>query len=187
MSGLLSSWVDGTRTRLVAQAVREGSRVLDIGCGNGLLIRYLPRSISYVGVDINQEIIQWLSHQYPSFKFFQCRAGLDPLPSGPFDVVTLAGFIEHIDKEFHLKLLENIRKVLAPDSVVVLTTPTVFGGHFHKWLSKIGLVSREAAEEHKGFLSTGDLQVLFEMAGFSILKHCYYFMGSAHYILAQPR
>lgn len=186
VSGLLSFFVDGTRTRLVAQAVSPGKRVLDIGCGNGLLLKHLPPDIQYVGVELDPEILDHMRHKYPQHRFIAARAGTDPLPEGPFDVVIMAGFIEHLEFHLHKPLLQSIRKVIADQGEVILTTPTVFGGRFHKWLAQIGLVSKEAADEHKGFLSRGDLGRLFGETGFAVKRHGHYFLGLAHFVTARP-
>lgn len=187
VTGVLSFLVDGTRSKLVGKNIMPGKRILDIGCGNGLLIPFLPESVSYVGVDINQEVLDWLKKKYPRLTFSVCEAGKNPLPSGPFDIVTLAGFIEHIEPALYFPLLKNIKEVLSEDGLIILTTPTVFGGHLHRWLSKIGLVSKEAAEEHKNFLSKTDLFALFQKTGFKIVEHRYYFLGCAHYVSAKVR
>ncbi len=36
---------------------RAGGRVLDVACGTGLNLRYLPASVEYVGVDISPEML----------------------------------------------------------------------------------------------------------------------------------
>lgn len=187
VSGLLSGFIDERRTRLIAKAVQSAKTILDIGCGNGLLIPHLSSSVSYCGIDINQEIITYLKERYPHFKFLSCRAGVEKLPlfSDPFNAVVLAGFVEHIESSLHLNLLKNIRELLQKDGMVILTTPTVFGGRVHKWLAFMGLASKAAAQEHKCFLSKGELLCLLKTAGFKSIVHHYYFCGLAQFVSAK--
>lgn len=39
--------------------IKPGFMVLDVGCGYGNLLEYLPKNINYVGIDINQNYINY--------------------------------------------------------------------------------------------------------------------------------
>lgn len=78
----------------------KNATVLDFGCGNGLyriLLGAYPATAQwkYVGVDINEEVIEWCRHEHSESRF-QCIKTGRPLPFGEkeFDVVLACGVIQ---------------------------------------------------------------------------------------------
>src|SRR5215467_6911338 len=61
-------------TRYVKEFVRPStdSRILDIGCGPGIILEYLPASVDYVGYDFNQNYIEHAKKTYPGRGQFFC-------------------------------------------------------------------------------------------------------------------
>jgi len=92
---------------------KPGMRVLDVGCGPGFVIEYLP-NVHYVGTDINFKYIEHAKKRYGHRGEYHCMElnteNLRPL--GKFDVVLLNGVIHHIDDAGALELLTLIRNCL---------------------------------------------------------------------------
>lgn len=84
-----------------------------------------------------------------------------------FDSVALLAVIEHV--EDYAGLIKNISKSLKKNGAFVITTPSKFGDFLHGFLSRIGLVSKEAAEGHQKILSLEELSGLLERAGYEVL------------------
>lgn len=78
--------------------------LLDLGCGNGALLKYLSSQCEYTGVDHSESAIQYCSDLYPS-KTFVCEDLWNFLKkltrdNKKFDVVIFSGMIYHtVDKE----------------------------------------------------------------------------------------
>jgi SAM-dependent methyltransferase len=92
------------------QRVREGEKVLDIGCGNGAVAYSLAKAgASVTGVDLCEDNIRTAveKYQHPGLNFIMCDATRD-LPSDPFDIVILSNVLEHI--EHRVEFLLNIQK-----------------------------------------------------------------------------
>ncbi|MCB4755999.1 MAG: class I SAM-dependent methyltransferase [Elusimicrobia bacterium] len=168
--GLLSPWVDGMRTKKVAAHIPAGSRVLDVGCGSGLLIKALPAGCSYVGVDRDPSIILVNRERFPACEFhcFDASREAFPFQNQGFDVVALAALIEHVDQTD--QMFREIGRVLKKGGHAVLTTPSRGGGWVHHLLSSLGLLSCHAAEEHRGYWDEARSRVAAAATGLRLAR-----------------
>jgi ubiquinone/menaquinone biosynthesis C-methylase UbiE len=93
---------------------RPGLRVLDIGCGPGDLVTYLPE-VEYTGLDLSQSYITSARRRFGDRgRFFAARVSdLEPAELGHFDVVIAKSVLHHIDEEEALHLFGSASKVLA--------------------------------------------------------------------------
>lgn len=100
-------------------------RVLDIGCGTGGLAGVLAgRGARYLGGDLHRHVLQF-APPAAGAGFVQL-SGLDlPVASGSQDLVLAFDVIEHLvgGKVWQARLLAEVRRVLAPSGVCLLTTP----------------------------------------------------------------
>lgn len=86
--------------RVIAGMVAPGSKVLDVGCGDGSLLEHLvrTRSCEGVGVDIDLEaIVASLGRGLPSFQG-DVDAGLSEFPDQSFDYVVLNQTLQAVQK-----------------------------------------------------------------------------------------
>jgi SAM-dependent methyltransferase len=81
--------------------VKPGSRLLDIGCGTGWILDYLPRSVEYVGYDLNPKYIASAEARYGDRAKFFCADISDTsaprIEGESFDVVLALGLIHHLN------------------------------------------------------------------------------------------
>ena len=106
------------------------SRILDIGCGTGLLLDQLAPGVTYVGVDISPTAIgaaerrhaAWPQAQFHAASFRDWRC-----PLGDLDALVWAGIGRTWTRdgrkgrfEDWLEILERAEPWLAPDAVVIL-------------------------------------------------------------------
>ena len=83
-------------------------RLLDLGCGTGLLLDYLP-PIPYVGYDTNKSHIEYAKGQYGD-KFTSNSESI----KGMFDIIVAIGLLHHLnDYEAH-SILKFAQKKLEP-------------------------------------------------------------------------
>jgi tRNA threonylcarbamoyl adenosine modification protein (Sua5/YciO/YrdC/YwlC family) len=161
----------------VARASGAGAgRILDLGTGTGETARrVLARhpEASLVGVDENEEMLAVARDRLPAERV-QLLSGRieDPLPKGPFDLVTSALCVHHLDGEGKADLFARVREALSPGGLFVMgdvvvpddpaaaTTPLTSGydrpsrlGDQLRWLSDAGLEPSVAWED-------GDLAVV---------------------------
>jgi SAM-dependent methyltransferase len=75
-----------------------GDRILDIGCGPGSMLPYLPES-HYLGVDANESYIKSARKRYGHRGQFVCdRVSQQSVKDlGVFDIVLALGLVHHLD------------------------------------------------------------------------------------------
>lgn len=100
--------------------VQPGSRVLDIGCGTGEILRYLP-DVHYVGYDISQAYIDWARKRFGDRGEFRCRAVSEDLEvaASSFDLAIAHGVVHHLDDEQAGSLFRVAKRALKPGGRLV--------------------------------------------------------------------
>jgi SAM-dependent methyltransferase len=104
--------------RLLCGETPVGTRILDIGCANGIFSEVLFEGQPTVGIDFSLEMCR----QARSHGVFahQADALALPLADDQFDIVCIAGVLEHIDDLW--QLCAELARVCRPGGRVVLGT-----------------------------------------------------------------
>jgi len=79
----------------------EPSSLLDVGCGEGLLVQRLAQRLAprrVVGVDLEEDSIQagWARHRAPNLEYRATQAESLPFTEGEFDLVSAIEVLEHM-------------------------------------------------------------------------------------------
>lgn len=103
--------------------VKEGERILDLGCGNGRLFEFFKnRNVEYIGVDNVEKLIEIARKKYPEAKFLVGDALNLPFSDNYFDKVFSIAVFHHIPSgEFRLQFLKEVRRVLKQEGLLILT------------------------------------------------------------------
>lgn len=110
-------WSDGSNRRFVTRYIRprDGDRVLDVGCGPGHILAYLPRVV-YRGIDMSEPYIRAAQHHWRERGTFVCaRVGADTLcDHGTYDIVLAIDVLHHLADEEAVHLLRLAHTALRP-------------------------------------------------------------------------
>lgn len=143
-------------TRAVEE-VKDGDKVLDIGCGIGAFTRLVKQSkkgCEIWGTDISNMAIQDNLKLDPDIKYLHQYIGNQTeVPSDYFDFVFTGEVLEHMDDP--ATLLKDCARVLKRGGKLVLTTPNE--DHIH-------------SEEHTWLFTHEDVENLFKENGFKDIK-----------------
>jgi 2-polyprenyl-3-methyl-5-hydroxy-6-metoxy-1,4-benzoquinol methylase len=107
---------------MLAFALRKPqSRLLDVGCGNGVLLKLLQGlrlEVDYLGTDISAESLAQLNSQFPDAKTLCAdMANVDEVP-GRFDVVVINECLFHAE---YAKVIEAYRHKVGPDGFMIVS------------------------------------------------------------------
>lgn len=114
---LFGAWTRGKDP--VFELLLKEKIVLDMGCGEGKLLRKNPKMIH--GVDINKTMVEKLLADHLLVK----EGSITDLPyeDAYFDAVHCSNIIEHLTPDEARKMFLEIKRVLKKDGIAIIITP----------------------------------------------------------------
>jgi SAM-dependent methyltransferase len=98
---------------------RVGTRILEIGCGPGIIVRYLPQT-EYLGFDLSRKYIELAKRRFPNAHFICERVSQFSLAKEQnFDVVLALGVVHHLDDAEARQLFQIAYDALRPGGKLV--------------------------------------------------------------------
>lgn len=172
----------------IAQYVAAGARILDAGCGAGLVALDLVQQGFYVyGVDIAQSMLELCQKRFDEagiapdrYVFSQVDAGRANFMYGSFGGIVALGFLEYQVDE--VAVLQQFNRFLEPRGILVVSGPAktrlvdYFGipAYIRNQLARLGLSKPSVAPTWPGLLhwySFERFRNLLERAGFEVLEY----------------
>ena len=102
-------------------AGRSGLRILDVGCGAGVLTHHLSRYGSALGIDFSGPAIELAQRLAPEASFRV--ASLEDLGDERFDLITVFDVMEHIPQAERPGFVAGLAARLDGDGLVIASTP----------------------------------------------------------------
>ena len=115
---------------------KNGDMILDLGCGNGRLIElFYDKKVGYTGLDSSEKLIDIAKKRHPQEKFIIAPTLNLPFPDNYFDkVYCLAVFFHIPSEEFRIQFLNEIKRILKPGGLLILTVWNLWYLWFHPLL-----------------------------------------------------
>jgi 2-polyprenyl-3-methyl-5-hydroxy-6-metoxy-1,4-benzoquinol methylase len=107
---------------------KQKMKILDFGCGNGNIYEVFYRNRKspekYIGLDVRKQIIKIAQEKFPKATFMQADVVKMTTDFGTdWDLITCFELVEHIGKENVHKLMENMKRHMNEDTILLISTP----------------------------------------------------------------
>lgn len=156
--------------------------LLDLGCGAGFaLLKALSHFVERgVGIDGDVEELQW-----GNIRTYRIRLEkVLPFENGSFDIVTMLAVLEHLDHP--VEILKEVRRVLRPGGILLLTTPTPRAKPVLEFLSyRLHLVSEKEIRDHKRYYDGPMIRDCLARADLHMVAHKYFQFGFNNFAVAK--
>jgi 2-polyprenyl-3-methyl-5-hydroxy-6-metoxy-1,4-benzoquinol methylase len=153
--------------------VQQGARVLDIGCGDGVLFERIgPALRKGVGIDPT------LQHGIETDRWTLIRGRFpdDLRDAAPFDVITMLAVLEHVPLDEQACWVETCTRLLTPGGRVVITVPSPIVDPILALLKRVRLIDGMSLEQHYGFHPRG-VPALFDAGQLELVKAARFQLG----------
>ena len=168
------------RARRVARLAGTPGRVLDLGCGRGLMLAALQRmGWQCEGTEVSSSLAEAARSAHG---FEVLSGGIDPLPfpDATFDAVTAWHSLEHM--EHPVRMLGDAFRVLKPGGLLVVEVPNA--ASFQALLGGRSWFHLDVPR-HLYHFSRTELRDILDGMGYSILKENTFSLEQGPYGMAQ--
>lgn len=147
--------------RAYLDALPAGTRVLDAGCGEGVLVDEYATRLAIEGIDDN----------YSSERVRHGSVTAMPYADGAFDRVLCLDVLEHVSFDAQRRALDEFHRVLKPSGELLLSLPNLahLQSRLHFLLRGV-LIRTAAVDKHPGDRPITEYLDLAERAGFRLIE-----------------
>jgi ubiquinone/menaquinone biosynthesis C-methylase UbiE len=100
---------------------RHSDRILDIGCGTGIILKLSEAFGRGYGIDLSAEAIRYTSARDLNLIVRSDASQSIPFKGDTFSAITCLDVLEHLDNDFNI--LSEMMRVCKPGGHIVLTVP----------------------------------------------------------------
>jgi len=164
--------------RYFDRELKRGQKVLDVGCGQGLMLSRLKTTygINGVGIDVSKKSISYAKKNYlnKDLEYKVADATKIPYKDKSFDVVVSFDALEHIDDQ--KKTVTEMVRVLKPGGKLIIYTMSKDYEFTLDWVwEKMGFdIMRRAAHIKELFVDPAWLKQAVERGGCNIESFEYF-------------
>ncbi|HHT9158236.1 MAG TPA: class I SAM-dependent methyltransferase [Candidatus Brocadiaceae bacterium] len=160
-TGYFSFFLEAMRNKQVCRLIKDGTSILDLGCGRAEILRLLyasgKKNIKYTGCDITSECIDYNIIRHPEQKFALIDIEKDDLSilGSNYDYIILLAVFEHLSNP--CETFKKIADILSTDGTIVLTVPIPQAESIYRIGARLGFFSKRAQSEHSSIRIDKDM------------------------------
>ncbi len=169
----LDIYLQNVRISKTEPFIREGARVLDIGCSGGELFDNISKISSGVGIDPHVE-------QKTQRNNYTLLPGYFPdalEDDKKFDAVTMLAVIEHIPMEILKKMSIDIDRHLTPGGRLIITVPDPKVDKILDVLMAIKVIDGMDVDEHYGYDISKTEDIFTGSSSMKLIHHSKFQLG----------
>lgn len=105
--------------------LKEYEILLDVGCGTGDILKYLPDNIEYFGIDLSDKYISDAKKKFNERGTFICVdfKNFDFVQIGNPDIIILIGVLHHLDDDEVTDLFKSLSTIIGDNTRFVTVDP----------------------------------------------------------------
>jgi len=159
--------------------IKDGMRLLDVGCGSGMLAALVAKenpTVDITGIDGNMAAVAFCREQWKALSncaFAQGRIDeLGAFAGGSIDGIAFLEVIEHITEQQAMQVMEGFYRILRAGGVLVVSTPNRKSvWPLLEWIMDFfRLAPRLKGDQHEKLYSGDELSAMARSAGFTVWK-----------------
>lgn len=161
-TSLLDKIIENQRLNVVNKHIKNGTKMLDLGCGyeGKILFKFKNKIASGIGIDLS------VGKGDRKIKLLKGRVDRHlNIRTGSFDLITALAVIEHVDNP--QKMLSESYRLLKRNGILILTTPSHHSKPLLELLAfNLNLISKDEILDHKRYYDLSTLKKDLVSAGF---------------------
>jgi ubiquinone/menaquinone biosynthesis C-methylase UbiE len=121
--GLYWTFIEKKRFVQISKFLKESNitKILDVGCGDGVLSEFIKKRNNYIGMDISKSLIKRAKKRYKGFNFMVADAANIPFKNNTFDIVVCSEVLEHTLSP--KKIIKELWRVLKENGMAIISIP----------------------------------------------------------------
>lgn len=186
MNKILDKIIRFFRFRILFKNLPDNfTALLDIGCGKNPWFFYLNdrklKNVEITGIDLETPKFET---KPPNVEFINAEIkNTLSFKDNEFDLITILAVLEHLDEPE--KIIKEIYRILKPNGVLILTTPSKFAKPILEFLAfKLHLIDEDSIASHKNYFDKKILRNILLKTGFTIKKINYFELGANVFVKA---
>lgn len=170
-----SGYFNNARIEMLKYLPADAKRVLDVGCGNGVLAEIIKKqnNAEVWGIELMESEALEAKNKLDKVFVGPCENFINNLPNDYFDVIYFNDVLEHLVDPY--TVLEQIKSKLSSTGIIISSIPNVrFYRTFHKvvfgkdWkYDEFGIMDKT----HLRFFTGKSIKRMYEELGFTIQLH----------------
>lgn len=126
----------------INQYAKSKQTILDIGCGNGRLLKILPSKINYAGIDQSKNLIKEAKKEFnkdynKNIKFKTGNLLAIKEKDNHFDIVLAIAVLHHIPSDGYRKqAFSELQRVLKPNGILIMSNWNLFQDKYLPYLKQ---------------------------------------------------